>query len=555
MTTITKSFYITGGTLQRDAECYVKRQADIDLLEKLREGKFCYVLTSRQMGKSSLMVRAATTLRSEKITVIVLDLTAIGQNLTPEQWYDGLLNQVSEQLGLEDELDDFWFDNKQLGPLQRWMTTLTKIVLDYRKGQIVIFIDEIDVVRSLPFSTDEFFAGIRELYNRRTENKELERLTFCLLGAATPADLIRDVRTTPFNIGQRIELKDFSTTEALPLANGLGRDEALNKELLERILYWTSGHPYLTQKFCSEVAQNLEIKDTLAIDKLCDELFLSQRAKEKDDNLIFVRERILRSEVDLVDLLELYKRIHKNKHVKDDNTNHLINVLLLSGIAKVETGRLRVRNCIYSTVFDQQWILSCMPDAELRRQRKALIRGFLIATCISVVILSIILYLWLDSRYQRKIAEEQREIAEERQNNYRQLLYASQLNLAYQAWDNSNIGGVLEILNRTGEKDLKDLRSFEWFYLNKICNSDLATLDNKKQVWSVVISPDGKMLAAGDVEGYITLWDMESRQKIINFKLHTNTITSMVFSADSKILISGSYDKTARLWILPHKKK
>ena len=38
-------------------------------------------------------------------------------------------------------------------------------------GQVVIFVDEIDAVRSLPFSTDEFFAGIREFYNRRTGRK------------------------------------------------------------------------------------------------------------------------------------------------------------------------------------------------------------------------------------------------------------------------------------------------------------------------------------------------------------------------------------------------
>jgi hypothetical protein len=50
---------------------------------------------------------------------------------------------------------------------------------------VVIFIDEIDAVRSLPFSTDEFFAGIREFYNRRTEDPQLEQLAFCLLGVAT----------------------------------------------------------------------------------------------------------------------------------------------------------------------------------------------------------------------------------------------------------------------------------------------------------------------------------------------------------------------------------
>ncbi len=54
---------------------------------------------------------------------------------------------------------------------------------------VVIFIDEVDVVRSLPFSTDEFFAAIRECYNRRTVEPEFNVLTFCLLGVASPSDI------------------------------------------------------------------------------------------------------------------------------------------------------------------------------------------------------------------------------------------------------------------------------------------------------------------------------------------------------------------------------
>src|SRR5215510_6423675 len=135
------NFFVTGGTLSRDAQSYVTRQADDDLYAGLTQGEFCYVLTSRQIGKSSLMVRTAARLREAGAGVVLLDLTAIGQNLTAEQWYGGLLTQMGQQLELDDELEEFWDAHPKLGPLQRWMQAIRIILLPRYPGPVVIFVD------------------------------------------------------------------------------------------------------------------------------------------------------------------------------------------------------------------------------------------------------------------------------------------------------------------------------------------------------------------------------------------------------------------------------
>src|SRR5262249_3798220 len=150
------------------------------------------------------------------------------------------------------------------------------------------------------------------------------------------------------------------------------------------------------QRLCQAVATDPNPKskrpegtrNPKSVDQQCAALFLSAAARERDANLLFVRERLLREEADRVSLLDLYGQGRAGKRVPAEENNPLVDLLRLSGIVRTESSRgagstcLRVRNRIYERVFDRAWITQQMPDAELLRQQAAYRRGIVRATAV-----------------------------------------------------------------------------------------------------------------------------------------------------------------------------
>ncbi|BAZ24176.1 WD-40 repeat protein [Kalymmatonema gypsitolerans NIES-4073] len=359
--------YIFSGSLPEEATTYVTREADGELYEGLKAGKFCYVLNSRQSGKSSLRVRTMRRLRESGVECAAIDLSAGGiQNVPPEQWYADLIDTLIESFGLDVDFGDWWSQNQLNSLVTRFRKFLEEILLAEIKENIVIFIDEIDSVLSLNFPTDDFFAFIRACYNQRVDNPEYNRLTFCLLGVASPSNLIQDKQRTPFNIGKAISLKGFQLDEVEPLEKGLHGRYSDSQAVMKEILHWTGGQPFLTQKLCQFMVESERDNPRTVEQVVRSRLIENWESQDEPEHFRTIRDRILRDEQRASYLLELYQQIRQTEEQSEitaDDTQEQ-SELQLSGLVVRQQNKLRVYNPIYKEIFEQNWI-----ETQLRNLR------------------------------------------------------------------------------------------------------------------------------------------------------------------------------------------
>ena len=353
-------FYVVGGTMAPGSPSYIARAADDELYAAVLSSEFCYVLTARQMGKSSLMARTVHRLRGIGVDSAVVDLTQIGgakSGITPEQWYYGMAHAIARHLQPRLDSRSWWHEHTRLHPPQRLAELMSELVRGAPERRFAIFVDEIDATIDLPFS-NEFFAAVRAFYNRRSFDPTFAGLTFVLLGVSTPQDLIQDPLQTPFNIGRAIELTDFTLEEASPLADGMGLPEERARELLRRVFHWTDGQPYLTQALCRRLGEASTKHDGLApghVDRFVDQSYFAEAAARDDQHLKFIGAR-LTAHNEPPELLDTYRRIAAGEPVIHDLTSRLHAALSLTGVVKRQTdGRLQVRNRIYASVFTSEW--------------------------------------------------------------------------------------------------------------------------------------------------------------------------------------------------------
>lgn len=236
------------GTMPHQSPFYVERETDREAIHALQEinGVTITIKGPRQMGKSSLLNYLLVEGKMRDMRTAFIDFQLI-ENVAMENadiFYKQFCSLLSWEFELEDRTDEFW--KNPLGQVQKTTNYIQKHLLNQIKDvQILLAMDEVERMFASPFRSD-FFSMLRSWHNKRASSSDWVRLNMVLVTSTEPYQFIADLNQSPFNVGQVVELGDFTSAQVSDL-NHRHRDPLTGPQI--RNLYdLLSGHPYLTRR-------------------------------------------------------------------------------------------------------------------------------------------------------------------------------------------------------------------------------------------------------------------------------------------------------------------
>lgn len=334
-------------------ELYVDRSADRQVLSVLSDmGRPGYVLVSRQMGKTNLLLNTKKRNEDADNIFVYVDLSNLFK--TSRECFRNIIDVALE--ANEDvfkEIHRIIFEKRrdlELPPHKEHQYEL-KLLLKQITGKLVIILDEVDALASCSYS-DEIFSQIRSVYFNRVNFKESERLTYLLSGVAEPSELIKNKDISPFNIGHKIYLEDFTRDEFKIFV-----DKAnlyIDQVVFDQIYNWTSGNPRMVWDICSEIEEIIKICGSVNVDDvdlIVQKFYFENYKKAPIDH---IREKVESSK-------ELRDAIIQIKYGNGSSISDKLKIkLYLSGIINSfsSTKIVEIKNKIVDECLSESWLNS-----------------------------------------------------------------------------------------------------------------------------------------------------------------------------------------------------
>lgn len=243
-----------GGAVPLDSGFYIVRSCDADFEAAIaRQDSILLVKGPRQVGKTSLLARGLQRARRCGAYVVSTDLQKLNQEqlASADAFYLASAQAMADQLNLRISPEQTW--DTRRGPNGNFERYLRREVLEKLNAPLVWSLDEVDRLFPRDFST-EVFSLFRSWHNERALDPSgpWVRLTIVIAYATEAYLFIRDLNQSPFNVGTRLTLEDFTLTQVAEL-NRRHNAPLRNSEEVIRYFHLLGGNPYLVQRGLHEM--------------------------------------------------------------------------------------------------------------------------------------------------------------------------------------------------------------------------------------------------------------------------------------------------------------
>jgi serine/threonine protein kinase len=243
-----------GGAVPLDSKFYIVRPTDDDFYSAIdRNDSIILVKGARQMGKTSLVARGLQEARKAGAKVVLTDFQKLNASHleSVEKLFLALSEAFVDQLDMNIVPEDVW--NSRRGPSMNFERFLRREILGKLPCRLVWGIDEADRLFSFNFAS-EVFGLFRSWHNERALSPEgpWQKLSLAIAYASEAHMFITDMNQSPFNVGTRLVLADFTSEQVNELNRRYG-SPLKNTGELNGFYELLAGQPYLTRRGLHEL--------------------------------------------------------------------------------------------------------------------------------------------------------------------------------------------------------------------------------------------------------------------------------------------------------------